>query len=86
MYVPTITVNTTYSFDRLAVYPQLQKSYGQGVRGIFDPYSAYSFGPKISEWGTYTNQLENRKSQKLMITSNHFSEQGNSRFTYKCFK
>jgi len=57
MYVPTITINSTYSFDRLAVYPELQTSYGQGVRGNFDPYSAYSFGPKISEWGTYVNQL-----------------------------
>ncbi|MBN1926749.1 MAG: SusC/RagA family TonB-linked outer membrane protein [Prolixibacteraceae bacterium] len=54
---PTISINSSYSFDRLAVNPETQKIYGQGVNYNFDPYSSFSYGPKISEWGTYINQL-----------------------------
>ncbi len=54
---PTVTFTSNYTFDRMAIYPDMQMEYGQGSGGVFSPYTSLSYGPKISEWGTYTNQL-----------------------------
>lgn len=61
---PTITISSNYSFDRMAVYPEMQMEYGQGLNGIYSPYGSTSWGPKISEWGTYTNQLGEQEEAK----------------------
>src|SRR5690554_1897686 len=76
MNTPTVTFNTSYSFEELAVNPQLQKIYGQGVNGVFDPFSAYSFGPKISEWGTYTNQLGEEEEARAYDNVDAFFKTG----------
>lgn len=44
-----ITFNTTYSSDVINVKYPLQKKYGQGSNGIFDPSNTYSWGDKISD-------------------------------------
>jgi len=54
---PTISVNSKVSIDDISVKHEVQMLYGQGVGGVYSPYTSLSFGPKISEWGTYTNQL-----------------------------
>jgi TonB-linked SusC/RagA family outer membrane protein len=76
MNKPTVSFNSTYSFDRLAVYPELQQKYGQGVYGEFDPYSSFSFGPKISEWGTYTNQLGEQEEARAYDAAKEFFRTG----------
>ncbi|MCB0687325.1 MAG: SusC/RagA family TonB-linked outer membrane protein [Saprospiraceae bacterium] len=54
---PRISIENSYNFDQISMFPDLQSTYGQGTNFTFDPYSAFSWGPKISEMGTYTNQL-----------------------------
>ena len=54
---PTVTFTSNYTFDRMAIYPDMQMEYGQGSGGNYSAYTSLSYGPKISEWGTYTNQL-----------------------------
>lgn len=61
---PTIDLTSNFTFDNIAVKPELQMLYGQGVKGVFDPYSPLSFGPLISTWGTYTNQLGQQEVAK----------------------
>ncbi|MBI0397246.1 SusC/RagA family TonB-linked outer membrane protein [Cyclobacterium marinum] len=54
---PTVTLESNYNFDQLSRVPDIQTTYGQGERGVFLPYSAFSWGPRIDEMGVYTNQL-----------------------------
>lgn len=74
--IPLVTFANSYSFENLAVNPHLQELYGQGVNGVFDPYSAYSFGPKISEWGTYINQLGESEEAKAYDNVRAFFKTG----------
>ncbi|ODS86344.1 MAG: hypothetical protein ABS46_01230 [Cytophagaceae bacterium SCN 52-12] len=54
---PSISFESNYNFDQLSLDPRYQKVFAQGENGNFVPHSAFSWGPKISEMGTYTNQL-----------------------------
>jgi TonB-linked SusC/RagA family outer membrane protein len=72
MNMPTVSFSSNYSFDRLSVYPETQKIYGQGVNYKFDPYSSFSFGPKISEWGTYINQLGEQEEARVYDHAKEF--------------
>ncbi len=76
MNKPAVSFNSSYSFDRLAVYPELQQIYGQGENGVFSPFSAFSFGPKISEWGTYTNQLGEQEEARAYDAAKEFFRTG----------
>ncbi|WP_264525348.1 SusC/RagA family TonB-linked outer membrane protein [Flavobacterium sp. N502536] len=46
---PTITFNTSTSFETISKKPSTQNEYAQGIDGTFDPYSSMNWGPKISE-------------------------------------
>lgn len=46
---PQITFSTSVSFDKISRYPELQTMYAQGSKGIYDPFSSMSWGPKISD-------------------------------------
>ncbi len=72
---PTVTLTTNYSFDWLSVYPETQKIYAQGIN-TFDAYSAYSWGPKISEMGTYTNQLGEQEEARAYDNARDFFNTG----------
>ncbi|MEX2567152.1 MAG: SusC/RagA family TonB-linked outer membrane protein [Cyclobacteriaceae bacterium] len=54
---PTVTLESNYNFDQLSRVPDLQSTYAQGERGVFNPFSAFSWGPRIDTMGVYTNQL-----------------------------
>jgi TonB-linked SusC/RagA family outer membrane protein len=54
---PTITVENGYNVDRVTRLPELQTTYAQGEAGAFNPFSTFSWGPRIDGMGTYTNQL-----------------------------
>ncbi|MBN1144204.1 MAG: SusC/RagA family TonB-linked outer membrane protein, partial [Bacteroidales bacterium] len=73
---PTISINTTYSFDRLSIYPDMQKSYGQGTNFVFDPYSPFAWGPRIDQMGTYTNQLGEQEEARAYDNVRDFFKVG----------
>jgi TonB-linked SusC/RagA family outer membrane protein len=54
---PRVTFETNYNFDQLSRVPDIQTTYAQGERGQFNPFSAFSWGPRIDTMGTYINQL-----------------------------
>ncbi|WP_084088338.1 SusC/RagA family TonB-linked outer membrane protein [Fodinibius roseus] len=54
---PSITFKMNHNFDRISKMPEVQKTYMQGSGGEFDPYSSIAWGPRISDMGTYINQL-----------------------------
>lgn len=58
---PTITLDNSFNFDQISRFPETQTTYAQGTGGNFDPYSAFSWGPRIAEMGTYTNQLDEQE-------------------------
>lgn len=59
---PSITFNTNLSFDVVSTLPELQQEFAQGTNGSFNPYSGFSWGPKISELAndpTYGGNVNN---------------------------
>ncbi|MEL7588581.1 MAG: SusC/RagA family TonB-linked outer membrane protein [Prolixibacteraceae bacterium] len=72
---PTVTFSSNYSFDRLSVFPETQEVYGQGIN-TFDAYSAYAWGLKISEMGTYTNQLGEQEEARVYDNARDFIRTG----------
>lgn len=47
---PSVSFNTNVSFDVVSTLPELQQEFAQGINGNeFNPYSQYSWGPRISE-------------------------------------
>lgn len=54
---PTITLSTSYTMDQVTRLPKLQSTYAQGSRGAFVPGNSLSWGPRISELGTYVNNV-----------------------------
>jgi len=54
---PTVTFESQYSQDKVSYLPKLQYEYAQGNNSIFDQNGLFSYGPKISTLGSYTNTL-----------------------------
>jgi TonB-linked SusC/RagA family outer membrane protein len=54
---PTITFDSQVSEDRVSFLPKLQYDYAQGNNDVFDQNALFSYGPKISSLGSYTNLL-----------------------------
>lgn len=54
---PTITFESQFAQDNVSYLPKLQYEYAQGNNGVFDQNGLFSYGPKISTLGTYTNTL-----------------------------
>jgi len=73
---PTISFNAVYSFDRLSIYPPMQKIYGQGENFVFNPNSAFSWGPRIDQMGTYTNQLGEQEEARAYDNIRDFFRTG----------
>ena len=42
-------MNSSFSFDRLSRFPDLQKIWAQGINGNYSPSSSTSWGPKITD-------------------------------------
>lgn len=60
-----VTLNSSWTFDEPTVTPKLQSTYAQGDRGVFNPNSSLSWGPKISEMGEYTNQQGQKEMARV---------------------
>ena len=60
-----VSLNSSWTFDEPTVLPDLQSTYAQGDRGIFNANSSMSWGPKISALGEYTNQQGQKEVAKV---------------------
>lgn len=59
---PQVTINTNLSFDKVSTLPELQTEFGQGTDGVYNPYSGFSWGAKISDMAndpTYGGNVAN---------------------------
>ena len=58
-----VTINSSYTLDKISRLPELQSTYAQGVNDTLDLYSPYSWGPRIDTLQPYKSQLENSASR-----------------------
>ena len=75
---PIISFDTFQSFDVASYLPDLQMAYAQGSNGVFNPNHSFSWGPKISELGTYTNQLGEQEVAQAYDNDKEFFETGST--------
>lgn len=75
---PIISFDTFQSIDMVGYLPDLQMSYAQGNNGVFNPNHSFSWGPKISELGTYTNQRGEQEVAKAYDNDKAFYQTGNT--------
>ncbi|GAC1416877.1 MAG: SusC/RagA family TonB-linked outer membrane protein [Flavisolibacter sp.] len=52
-----IILNSSYSIQNVTGLPEVQNQYGQGLNGIFDSTSGFSWGPKFGTTPTIANGL-----------------------------
>lgn len=60
-----ITYNSNVSFDKVAVLPDFQTTYAQGINGAFNPSASTSWGSRIDELAndpTYGGNVANKYS------------------------
>lgn len=44
---PQISFTSSMTFDDLSRYPELQSTYAQGTKGLYQPTASFSYGPRI---------------------------------------
>jgi TonB-linked SusC/RagA family outer membrane protein len=54
-----VTINSSFSSDRISRLPELQTTYGQGNGGVLALWSSGSWGPRIDTLQNYHTQEEN---------------------------
>ncbi len=54
-----VTVNSSFSTDRISRLPDLQSTYGQGNGGVLNLWSSGSWGPRIDTLQNYQSQADN---------------------------
>ena len=62
----SVTFNSNYSFDTLAIVPEVNDEFAQGSRGRYSPTTSLAWGPKISELPndpTYGGNTDNKYTQ-----------------------
>ncbi len=72
---PTVEVGTFYSVDQVGYLPDLQQIYAQG-NGSLSTGSGLSYGPRISEVGTYTNNVGEEVVAQAYDHSDAFYQNG----------
>lgn len=73
-----VSLHTAYTVDKVSRLPDVQTVYGQGSNGQYNPYDAYSWGEKISEMGTYINQIGNEETAAVYDNITPFFQTGNT--------
>ncbi|WP_163716632.1 SusC/RagA family TonB-linked outer membrane protein [Mangrovibacterium lignilyticum] len=71
-----ITFSTSLTVDIVTRTPSLQSTYAQGANGNFNQSTSLSWGPKISELGTYTNIAGQEVQGKVYNNVDPFFENG----------
>ena len=67
---PNIVVKSTYSMDNIMLYPDIQKSYGQGFNGSYSPTQAFSWGDKIADRSGAADAVDNTGGRFVSETGN----------------
>ncbi|WP_422080764.1 SusC/RagA family TonB-linked outer membrane protein [Ulvibacterium sp.] len=75
---PTISLETFYSVDNVAYLPDLQTTFAQGANGELNVNGPFSWGPRISEIGTYTNILGEQEVARSYDNDKAFYRSGNT--------
>lgn len=52
-----VTINSSYTLDKISIIPDFQKTYAQGVDGELNLWSRNSWGPEIHEMEAYYPQI-----------------------------
>jgi TonB-linked SusC/RagA family outer membrane protein len=73
---PMVTFESQFSQDNVSYLPKLQYEYAQGNNNIFDQNGLFSWGPKISTLGTYTNNLGEQEQAASYDNTKAFFENG----------
>ena len=75
---PTISLETFYSLDNVSYLPELQTVFAQGANGELNVNGPFSWGPRISEIGTYTNSLGQQETAKSYDNDKAFYRSGST--------
>ncbi len=73
---PVISIETGYNVDQITRLPSTQTTYAQGDNGVFNAFSANSWGPRIDEMGPYVNQLGETEQPGVYDNARHFFRNG----------
>jgi len=75
---PVIIFESQFARDKVSFLPKLQYEYAQGNNGTFDQNNLFSYGPKISTLGTYTNLLGEQEQASSYRSMDEFYEAGST--------
>lgn len=75
---PVITFESQFAQDKVSFLPKLQYDYAQGNNGTFDQNNLFSYGPKISSLGTYTNLLGEQEQAASYRNMDEFYRPGST--------
>lgn len=73
---PTVTYSTHYNVDEASFLPETQMEFAQGLNGVFDPNNIWTWGPRISDMGTYTNQRGEQEVAAAYDNQRDFYQKG----------
>jgi len=73
---PIVSFSTNYTLDDVSKTPELQSVYAQGSGGNLALGTSLSWGPKISELGTYTNNVGEEVQGRVYDNVSPFFEYG----------
>ena len=75
---PSISFDSYYGLDYVGMLPDLQMEYAQGENGVFNPNSIWTWGPRISDMTTYTNQLGEQEEPGVYDNDKAFFQTGHT--------
>jgi len=75
---PTLNFDTHFNVDQVARLPKMQDVYAQGLNGAFDLNQIWTWGAKISEIGTYTNEFGEQEVARAYDNDKEFYKSGHT--------
>ncbi|ODS78744.1 MAG: hypothetical protein ABS46_16655 [Cytophagaceae bacterium SCN 52-12] len=73
---PTVSFDSHFNVDQAARLPKLQDVYSQGLNGVFDLNQIWTWGSKISDIGTYTNEFGEQEVARAYDNDKEFFQKG----------
>lgn len=73
---PTVSFDSHFNVDQVARLPKMQDVYAQGLNGKFDLNQIWTWGSKISEIGTYTNEFGESEVARAYDNDKAFYQNG----------
>ena len=74
----TISLETFYSIDDVAYLPDLQTTFAQGANGELNVNGPFSWGPRISDIGTYINNIGEQEVARSYDNDKAFYKSGST--------